>query len=138
MAFTRHGHHIPGTVKEDERPSYVARCGGSGLCAQCTHDSETYQRVHIGTPTNYPALAMAAVKEVVDQRLRNAIHHDAELPAYEMYLVSFKFVLGNWKAFVGTTLDDKMYYEVTYSAEKRETYVSVHRTLETVAIPDRS
>lgn len=37
MAFTRHGHHIPGTVL-DERPTRVARCGGVLLCTLCRTD----------------------------------------------------------------------------------------------------
>ena len=32
MAWTRHGHHIPGTVKDDDRPEKVARCGGPRMC----------------------------------------------------------------------------------------------------------
>jgi hypothetical protein len=39
VTYTRHGHHIPGTpvVAIDQRPS-VARCGGPGLCSQCSRD----------------------------------------------------------------------------------------------------
>jgi hypothetical protein len=138
MVYTRHGHHIPNTTKDEERPTYVARCGGPKICAQCKYDVETYQRVFIGTPTDYPSLAKTAVKEIVDQRIAAYLTPGGEMTPYEIYVVSFSFVLGSWKAFVGTTLDDKMYYEVTYSAEKRETYVSAYRALETVTIPDRT
>lgn len=34
--YTKHGHQIEGTIVEGERPSSVARCGGPGLCAQCS------------------------------------------------------------------------------------------------------
>ena len=35
MAYTTHGYHISGTVKDDPPPDSVARCGGPGLCGQC-------------------------------------------------------------------------------------------------------
>jgi hypothetical protein len=44
MTYTTHGHHISGTVlNESERPSAVARCGGPGLCAQCSQEAATAQ-----------------------------------------------------------------------------------------------
>jgi hypothetical protein len=39
MAWTRHGHHIPGTILGTDRPSSVARCGGPGLCDLCSRDA---------------------------------------------------------------------------------------------------
>lgn len=39
MAWTAHGHHIAGTVKGDDRPASVARCGGPGLCKQCSQEA---------------------------------------------------------------------------------------------------
>jgi hypothetical protein len=35
MTYTTHGHHIPGTVKDDLHPLSVARCGGVSCCAEC-------------------------------------------------------------------------------------------------------
>ncbi len=35
MAYTTHGHHIPGTILEDP-PESVYRCGGPGLCDVCS------------------------------------------------------------------------------------------------------
>lgn len=36
MAFTAHGHQIPGTIAEERPPGMsVARCGGVNLCNQC-------------------------------------------------------------------------------------------------------
>lgn len=34
--YTRHGHQIPNTKVEGERPQHVARCGGPRLCSQCS------------------------------------------------------------------------------------------------------
>ncbi len=42
MAYTRHGHHIYGSVLEKEKPLSVARCGGPGLCLVCSKDEALY------------------------------------------------------------------------------------------------
>jgi hypothetical protein len=36
MAYTSHGHQIPGTPVEGPRPESVARCGGPGRCKLCS------------------------------------------------------------------------------------------------------
>ncbi|USH44743.1 hypothetical protein SEA_BURLEY_82 [Gordonia phage Burley] len=44
MAFTTHGHHIPGTLSEryEDRPMSVARCGGVRICKVCQSDMTDY------------------------------------------------------------------------------------------------
>lgn len=37
MAFTRHGHHIPGTIRDKYEPPR-ARCGGPSVCSDCALD----------------------------------------------------------------------------------------------------
>lgn len=48
MTFTRHGHHIPGTTKDDEAPNRKkARCkgpGGYGSCYLCREDVIWHER----------------------------------------------------------------------------------------------
>jgi len=39
--YTRHGHQIDGTIVETPLPEKVARCGGPGLCAQCSIDASS-------------------------------------------------------------------------------------------------
>jgi hypothetical protein len=39
MTWTRHGHHIPGTIMAEPRPASVARCGSIGLCDGCSKDA---------------------------------------------------------------------------------------------------
>lgn len=48
--FTSHGHHIPGTVLDDtdDNQRNVARCGGPGLCAECSQ--EAVKVIDLGTP----------------------------------------------------------------------------------------
>ena len=53
MAYTSHGHHIPGTAKGKERPPMVARCGGVTWCKVCMAEaaasplSEQYKPRHM-------------------------------------------------------------------------------------------
>lgn len=39
MTFTKHGHHIPGTIRDKYNPDSVARCGGTHVCSQCQQDA---------------------------------------------------------------------------------------------------
>lgn len=41
MAYTRHGHHIKGTDTENP-PGTQARCGGPGICGDCSSDAATF------------------------------------------------------------------------------------------------
>ena len=43
MAYTSHGHHISGTIKDDSIPAQVARCGGPGLCSVCSRETVVAQ-----------------------------------------------------------------------------------------------
>lgn len=47
MVYTRHGHHIDGTVldKSADKPP-VARCGGPALCANCALDVQGWKLKH--------------------------------------------------------------------------------------------
>lgn len=51
-----------------------------------------------------------------------------ELPVTtkQVYIVWFAKVLGNWKALVGTTHSDGLYFEVTHNGETNETYVDYY------------
>ena len=43
MAWTTHGHHIPGTVKDDVmRPDRVGRCGGPKMCQKCQKEANLF------------------------------------------------------------------------------------------------
>lgn len=55
---------------------------------------------------------------------------DEEEPALKLenlYIVSFTYILGGWKAMVSTNVpDDGLYFEVTHNASKEETYVDTY------------
>lgn len=45
--WTRHGHPVSGvTVEGAGRPGSVARCGGPGLCKQCSVEAESIRATH--------------------------------------------------------------------------------------------
>jgi hypothetical protein len=53
---------------------------------------------------------------------------EEELTVEQLYIVWFAKVLGNWKALISTTVPgDGLYFEVTHSGEKNETYVDIYR-----------
>lgn len=42
--YTSHGHQIPGTMVDEERPKSVARCGGPRLCSICSREAASALR----------------------------------------------------------------------------------------------
>lgn len=71
---------------------------------------------------NYIQTAIDRVREVANASLLDL----DEEPEYDVYVVWFCKTLKNWKAMVGTSLNDENYYEVTYDGDKRLTYVDVY------------
>ena len=70
MAFTQHGHHIPGSPDTGEMPANVARCGGSSLCISCMRDCSTWYLQNSPTPV---------VKELFP---KNEDHRPADILRY--------------------------------------------------------
>jgi hypothetical protein len=85
----------------------------------------------------FPALAASLVYTHIKGRLEPTDHH-IEFAPVDVYVVSFSFVLGNWKALVSTTLPDGMYYEVTRDLTKKVTYITSYKQWEHATIPDES
>lgn len=182
MAYTKHGHHVTGTVMTN-KPNAVARCGGPGLCGPCSIEAAMYKPYPEGTmlvwdadahqfhapqgqlgcgfcldesrkppvvgvariepiaseslyktgsPENYQTKAIRIVKDHID---KGYIGY-SEKPAYELFVVWYSKTLQNWKAMVCTTIEDRMYYEVTYNGDKRETYLDAYVKTANVCIPD--
>lgn len=140
MAYTTHGHHMPGTPKGNP-PSGKVRCGGPEFCASCS--KETVAIVMIGSQiepeillgdrnSNYQNRAADLVRKYV---MENYLPHTQTL-TFEVYVVWFCKTLKNWKALVATTMDDSRYYEVTYNGEKSETYLDAYAKIDNEVIPD--
>lgn len=60
---------------------------------------------------------------------------DAE-PTFELYTVWKAKILQNWKYLISSTLNDGMYYELTYNGDKREWYLDAYKKFENRRIPD--
>lgn len=56
----------------------------------------------------------------------------------DTYVVSFKYILGYWKALISTTVSDGKYYEVTYNNLKKETYVDSYVKFRNVCYTDEA
>lgn len=54
----------------------------------------------------------------------------------DVYVVWFCYILGGWKALLSTTVNDDMYYEITYNRDKGETYLDAYKKWENVVIPN--
>lgn len=57
-------------------------------------------------------------------------------PDFRVFIVSFTFILGGYKAMVSSSLPDSRYYEVTYNAQKGEHYIDVYVKAENIKLPD--
>ncbi len=83
--------------------------------------------------TNYPHQARKAVLEYIlgaharDVRVPDPgdygddVYEDLHLD--DIYVVSFTYALGHWKAMVSTTIEDNKYYEVTCGISENRTFV---------------
>ncbi len=80
-------------------------------------------------------LARRLVHSYVIKNLEKTDTH-VEFTLEMVYVVWFTSVLRNWKAMVSTQLADGMYYEVTHSGEKGETYIDAYKKWDNVCIPD--
>lgn len=133
MAYTRHGHPIPGTVTYGPAVN-ASRCGGIKTCPKCQQDVKEYMTSVTGSGVDYTIKAKAIVREYLDK-----IYTDtgSEPPVYELYVPWFSKNLQNWKATVGTTMPDGLYFELTYDGDKKVTYLDSYRKFDNVTIPDQ-
>lgn len=53
-----------------------------------------------------------------------------EQPDFEVYVVWYSKTIQNHKALLGTTLKDKMYYELTFNGDKQELYFDAYKKAE--------
>lgn len=125
MAYTGHGHHIPGTQQGTGTIGEIVQCGGVTLCPRCKSEVASTISIMVGQKENFQEKAMDLVKVLVDERLEE--NDDTE--EYDLYVVWFSKTLKNWKALVATTMADGMYYEVTHDGNKGETYVDSYQKI---------
>jgi hypothetical protein len=85
----------------------------------------------------FPERARDLVFEHIKNRLEPTDRHVSFDPS-DVYVVSFTFILGHYKAMASTTLPDGMYYEVTYDSLKKRTYITSYKQWEHTTILDES
>jgi hypothetical protein len=149
VAFTTHGHQIIGSPAEAERPKKVARCGGPGLCDQCSRDTVAWLHINkpkelvevadenVKTPPPFRDYALEAQCHVVEYFNERVEKTDGiRLSVDDTYVVWFSKTLQNWKALVSTTVPDGMYYELTHDGDKKVTYLDAYKKFDNVAISD--
>lgn len=130
MTFTTHGHHIPGTDWANPPKKDSELCGAHPSCSDCKAEVDIF----VGTSHDHPGKAKRIVSDYVVQRW---MRHPLEpMPKFSVYVVMFAYILGGWKALVSTTLPDGFYYEITYNANKRETYLDPYQKFDNIVIPD--
>jgi hypothetical protein len=81
----------------------------------------------------------ARAKKLIYEYVKNHLektNNQAAFTADDVFLVWFNKSIENWKALVGTTLPDELYYEVTHNGVKHETYIDAYMKVEHVIIPD--
>lgn len=111
---------------------------------------ESYQKGLLGaeafghTPVSNPLehvtpieKALCLVYGYVKARLEKTDTH-VTFEDKDVYVVSFMYILGGWKAMISTSLPDGMYYEVTYAKNKKETYIDAYKKFDNVCVPDES
>lgn len=74
---------------------------------------------------DFPMQAKLFVQAETEQYNIDAMR-DETLDLEQIYVTSFAFILGGWKAMVSTSVPDGRYYEVTHNASKKETYVDTY------------
>lgn len=55
---------------------------------------------------------------------------------FDIYIVWKCKILKNWKYLISTTIEDGMYYELTYNGEKDEWYLDAYMKIENRVVKD--
>lgn len=151
--YTKHGHQIPRTPVEGEQRNPVVDCGGPGHCGECSIEavfalSPTMDeiRAEVKKEPKMEVIGLDAANErqlkarmivmtYINER-REKTDNIPPLTIEDIYVVWFAKVLQNWKALLSTNVADGMYYELTFSGDKTETYLDAYKKFDNVSIPD--
>lgn len=77
---------------------------------------------------NYQKIAKEVVLDYANKHIDKT--DNVQITLDDVYVVWFCKTLQNWKALLSTTLPDGMYYEVTYSGDKKEVYLDAYKKFE--------
>lgn len=70
--------------------------------------------------------AIQIVRDYIDEHLDKS----DPMPCYDVYIVWKCKTLQNWKYLISSTLNDGMYYELTYNGDKTEWYLDAYKKFE--------
>ena len=76
--------------------------------------------------------AMLIVKKYISDHLDKS----DQQPEFEVYIVWKCKALQNWKYLISSTLQDGMYYELTYNGDKKEWYLDAYKKFENKVITE--
>ncbi len=138
MAFTTHGHHIEGSPMLGD-PVNVARCGGTGICVECSKESLRWRAEHqsnsggIGGP-----IWTEIARDILFKYLRREHQEDYPIPPTpaDIYIVWFTKTLQHWKAILGTQLPDGRMYELIHNGDTNQTYIHVYARVRNVTFDE--
>lgn len=83
-----------------------------------------YKNMTIEENISYPDKAKQLVKDYYNALVADQGHPGATVVDWDqVYVVWFSKVLQNWKAVLGTTNSDGLYFEVTYNGDRKQTYI---------------
>ena len=93
-----------------------------------------------GTPMNYfqrkeeqKDMGNTEFTEKAKKLVREYTEYNTpDAPVFEVYVVWNAYILGNMKALLSTTVEDGMYYEVTYNKAKNEIYLDAYKKFENI------
>jgi hypothetical protein len=75
VAYTRHGHYMPGTAKIGPEPINRSECGGVGMCSSCTREAELYMD-NYGTMGDFKHFQHPQVVTTTDGQVVKDFTHD--------------------------------------------------------------
>ena len=73
---------------------------------------------------------------IVMKYIRDHLDKSDTEPAFEVYIVWKCKALQNWKYLISSTLQDGMYYELTYNGDKKEWYLDAYKKFENKVITE--
>lgn len=74
--------------------------------------------------------------EIVTAYITEHLDKSDPMPRFEVYTVWKVKALQNWKYLISSTLNDGMYYELTYNGNNKEWYLDAYKKFENRVIPD--
>jgi hypothetical protein len=75
-------------------------------------------------------------KEIVMNYAAEHLDKSDPVVEFEVFIVWKCKTLQNWKYLISTTLNDGMYYEVTFNGDKEEWYLDAYKKFENRVIAD--